>query len=575
VKPGDLVLIQFGHNDGGAINDTSRARGSIRGVGEESQEIDNLLTGKHEVVHSYGWYLRKFISDARSKGATPIVVTPVPRNIWVDGAVVRNKKDYAGWAEEVARAEGTPLIDLNELVAREYDALGPERVKSFFPHDHTHTNLEGAELTAQVAVRALASLPGSPVGAYLAKTAYPLSPERDRVPDVLPRLETGSRTPMPLAWIDRDTGHRVVRLTRREGTNQSFYFNNNPFIPQRADEGDEMVFYGSTAEGRQLFTVNLKTLRNRQLTHRAGGVSGEIVAPRHREAVYQSGDSVFATSVDDATTRLLYVFPAGFDASISTLNADETLLAGLKAGPEVRAIKEKYPTKGEYFNRIFAAHPPYDLFVVDLRKGGAPKVIHHEDTWLGHVQFSPTDPNLLMFCHEGPWHLVDRIWTIDVRGGSPPRLMHQRTVDREIAGHEFFGPDGTLWYDLQIPRGVTFFLAGTNPTSGRTSRYQMTRDEWSIHFNASPDGRLFACDGGDSTQVARAKDGRWIYLFRPDGERLRSERLVNMSHHGYRPLEPNVHFSPDGRWVIFRSDFGGETESYAVEVARTESTSAR
>src|SRR5688572_2856998 len=58
MKPGDFVLIQFGHNDGGAINDTSRARGTIKGVGEETEEIDNLLTKKREVVHSYGWYLR-------------------------------------------------------------------------------------------------------------------------------------------------------------------------------------------------------------------------------------------------------------------------------------------------------------------------------------------------------------------------------------------------------------------------------------------------------------------------------------------------------------------------------------
>lgn len=54
LKPGDFVLMQFGHNDGGAINDTSRARGTIKGVGEETQEIDNLMTKKHKVVHSFG-----------------------------------------------------------------------------------------------------------------------------------------------------------------------------------------------------------------------------------------------------------------------------------------------------------------------------------------------------------------------------------------------------------------------------------------------------------------------------------------------------------------------------------------
>src|SRR4029079_4236109 len=96
VKPGDYVLIQFGHNDGGAINEEPpgsdrplRARGSLPGLGEESKEIDNVITKKHEVVHTYGWYLRKMIADTRAKGATPIVMSLTVRNIWKDGKVER------------------------------------------------------------------------------------------------------------------------------------------------------------------------------------------------------------------------------------------------------------------------------------------------------------------------------------------------------------------------------------------------------------------------------------------------------------------------------------------------------
>jgi oligogalacturonide lyase len=171
----------------------------------------------------------------------------------------------------------------------------------------------------------------------------------------------------------------------------------------------------------------------------------------------------------------------------------------------------------------------------------------------------------MMFCHEGPWHLLDRIWTIrlDTR---EVRLMHQRSVYREIAGHEFFSPDGrTIWFDLQIPRGETFYLAGKDLVSGNEKRYALERDAWSIHFTGSPDQQLFAGDGGDSTQVAHAQDGRWIYLFRPVGDSLRPERLVNMKRHDYS-TEPNVHFSPDGQWVIFRANFEGQSQIYAVEV---------
>ena len=166
LKPGDVVIIQFGHNDGGAINDTSRARGTLRGVGEESEEIDNLLTGEHETVHTFGWYLRRYVADARAKGATPVIASLVPRNRFEDGAFVRDRESYAGWAEEVARREGVPFIDLNELVAREYDRLGPDAVAPLFHGDHTHTSLAGAQLTASIVVNALRELDPNPIEAY-------------------------------------------------------------------------------------------------------------------------------------------------------------------------------------------------------------------------------------------------------------------------------------------------------------------------------------------------------------------------------------------------------------------------
>jgi lysophospholipase L1-like esterase len=163
VKPGDYVLMQFGHNDAGPLNDDKRARGTIRGAGDESEEIDNKLTHKHEVVHSYGWYLRKFIADARAKGATPIVVSLIPRKAWDEqGKVRRNKGDYAGWAEQVARDQHTGFIDLNELAARRYDELGHDEVMKLFPlttpDEHVHTNWAGAELNAQIVVAGLKSL---------------------------------------------------------------------------------------------------------------------------------------------------------------------------------------------------------------------------------------------------------------------------------------------------------------------------------------------------------------------------------------------------------------------------------
>jgi lysophospholipase L1-like esterase len=175
IKRGDFVIMQFGHNDPGPLNDATRARGTIRGVGNESEEIDNLLTGKHEVVHTYGWYLRKFIADAKAKGATPIVCSPVPRKSWTDGKVGRNAGSYGGWAAAVARSERVAFLDLNEIIARRYEALGPEKVEPLFADRNTHTSLAGAELNAACVVAGLKALAPNPLSRYFSAKAATVS----------------------------------------------------------------------------------------------------------------------------------------------------------------------------------------------------------------------------------------------------------------------------------------------------------------------------------------------------------------------------------------------------------------
>jgi lysophospholipase L1-like esterase len=149
LKEGDFVVIQFGHNDQSPVNDSTRARGTIHGVGDETEEIENLLTGEREVVHTFGWYLRKYVEDARAGGATPILVSLVPRNQWVDGRLVRNRDDWAGWTRRVAELTGATFVDLNDHIADEYERLGPARVQPLFQGDHTHTSRAGAELNAR------------------------------------------------------------------------------------------------------------------------------------------------------------------------------------------------------------------------------------------------------------------------------------------------------------------------------------------------------------------------------------------------------------------------------------------
>jgi lysophospholipase L1-like esterase len=165
MKPGDFVLMQFGHNDGGSPRTSYRA--SLKGNGDEAQEFENPQSKKMESIRSFGWYLRQYIADTKAKGGTPIVLSLIPRNDWKDGKVMRATEGYGKSAREAAQAGGAAFLDLNSIVADHYDRLGQEKVKEFFPHEHTHTNAAGADLNARAVVEGLKGLQGAPLNAYL------------------------------------------------------------------------------------------------------------------------------------------------------------------------------------------------------------------------------------------------------------------------------------------------------------------------------------------------------------------------------------------------------------------------
>lgn len=170
LKPGDYVIMGFGHNEG-SKPDTSKAgyRGVLKGTGADSLVL-NWPNNVVEVVHSYGWYIRKFIRDTKAKGATPIVVSMIPRREWdKNGKIQRADKDYGLWAKQVANEESVAFVDLNEITASKYDKLTHDQVFALFGKDHTHTNKDGAVISAQSFVDGLKLQPNVTLNNYLKK----------------------------------------------------------------------------------------------------------------------------------------------------------------------------------------------------------------------------------------------------------------------------------------------------------------------------------------------------------------------------------------------------------------------
>nr|WP_316724575.1 oligogalacturonate lyase family protein [Sphingobium sp. KCTC 72723] len=403
----------------------------------------------------------------------------------------------------------------------------------------------------------------------------------------------------PQSWIDATTGHRIVRISTQPGS-LSLYFHQNSYTPQ----GDAMVM--TTPDG--IARVRLSDWRVTPLVRRADAKL--LFAGRRTRTAYYSvpwgkGSAIHAVDIDTGRTRRIARIDSG---AIGAINSDETLLLGqwaqsappLQPGGEgARPGETAFAATGAdgqplsyadakevRLNQRLEARIPMEIFTIDIRTGARRVVVASTD-WLNHVQFSPTDPTRILYCHEGPWHRVDRIWTIRT-DGSDKRLVHQRTMAMEIAGHEFFSADGKwVWYDLQTPRGEIFWLAGLELATGKRRQMAVPRDQWSVHYSPSPDGAHFSGDGGDAEMVARARDGKYLYRFTPrpipdvagiradnadaliQPSRLEVEKIVDLRGHDYR-LEPNATFTPDGRWLLFRSNMEGATHVYAAEVKRTD-----
>lgn len=165
IKPGDLVLMQFGHNDGIAPDNEQRPRGTLRGVGEETQDIIHPHTKQPETVHTYGWYMRKYVIEAKEKGAVPVMVTliprcPDPKNPEPVEKVSGGPQSYQLWAMEVAEQEKIPLIDLHGLIMNSYVGMTGAEVKAkyFCEADNTHTSPGGAQHNAQLVFEALTGI---------------------------------------------------------------------------------------------------------------------------------------------------------------------------------------------------------------------------------------------------------------------------------------------------------------------------------------------------------------------------------------------------------------------------------
>jgi oligogalacturonide lyase len=428
---------------------------------------------------------------------------------------------------------------------------------------------------------------------------------------VAPAANPKPQTP-PKTWIDSVTGHRVTRLSD-DPNSKGFYFDVDAYTP----DGLDMIYVSP----KGIYDVNLSTLESNLIV--AGKVSSIVVGTKTRRVFYQNDSDGYYYVVNIDTKQVTQLHPLPPHETVSSVNADETLLVGtylegtppdfihyklqalqdahkalvdnqqalvaartaeIIAHPGAKAtassmdeINRKATSDAE--EKRFASQTPEDIFTMNLQTGQV-KVILKGTDWLNHVQFSPTDPTLIMYAHEGPALKVDRVWTIRA-DGSQNHMIHQRSNPSEIVTHEFWSHDGkTIWYDLQKTKGEDFAVGGYEVETGKEIVYHLKKADASVHYNAAPDGSVFCGDGNEIAHGELGTHGhttlnrKWIELFEPTPEgTFKSTRLASLSDHDYTKTEPNARFSPDKKLVIFTSNMFGPNYVFAVEVDKAAASS--
>ena len=174
------MIIQFGTNDGGKIGDpAAKGRPDGAGIGDETVE-DTKPDGTKEIVHTFGWYMAQFITQAQAKGATVILVSPIPhKDKWETG---RDFETFAEWDKQVAKNNNALFFDLTMVITDAYKKVGAEKVATFFSDPRTHTSDIGAQFNAACVIAGLKSLPGDPMEKYFSDKSKAVEPYKPAVP---------------------------------------------------------------------------------------------------------------------------------------------------------------------------------------------------------------------------------------------------------------------------------------------------------------------------------------------------------------------------------------------------------
>lgn len=354
---------------------------------------------------------------------------------------------------------------------------------------------------------------------------------------------------------DRASGRTVWRLTSRQAVNHGPYFYNSPVT----QDGRRIIFGSDRTGAEQLFMVEWPSGSIIQLTNGANVCAhNAVLAPRGAEVFYFDGPELHAVALASFRDRFLAALPEGLTlASPPAISSDGQLLVYCCfRKPDVGDL-----AGWQAFGPTFEARPRTEIWVAPIDGSGG-RLVHAEDRWLGHPQFRPGGTNTIIYCHEGPWDRVERIWTVAADGSTPPRCLRPQKIGQELIGHEYFTRDGAMLVYAWCRSGGG---AGKVPAHSVRMLDLVTGNERVVfegrqvnHFGSNGDSSLIVADTSDPADpnlyLINTKSG--------NAELLCTCRSSQKPWRSTQDAHPHPCFSWDGKFVFFNSDEGGWPNFY-------------